>query len=273
MAARQGLVDDLLHISSRLSWRASLLVAMAAALALHLAAVALTVQTPAASTADLGAFAARTLFGTVARLMQFVIPPVFLVGALVSYLRRSQASSLFQQAKIGASDAVGKMPWPQFERLVGEAFRRRGFEVTETGGQTADGGVDLVLSKDRKRYLVQCKHWRAQSVGVSVVRELNGVVAARRAAGGYVVTSGMFTQEAAAFARSCRIELIDGQGLAYLIGQNAAKRVDEGSTSDAPCPNCGSTMVRRVAKQGTSAGQAFWGCSRYPACRGTRPIA
>ena len=36
------------------------------------------------------------------------------------------------------------------------------------------------------------------------------------------------------------------------------------------CPSCGSRMVRRTAKRGYRRGSQFWGCSRYPACRGTR---
>jgi predicted RNA-binding Zn-ribbon protein involved in translation (DUF1610 family) len=36
------------------------------------------------------------------------------------------------------------------------------------------------------------------------------------------------------------------------------------------CPNCGADMVLRESKQGRNAGDAFWGCSRYPKCRGTR---
>lgn len=35
------------------------------------------------------------------------------------------------------------------------------------------------------------------------------------------------------------------------------------------CPKCGSTMVVRQAKRGANAGKRFWGCSRYPSCRGT----
>lgn len=38
------------------------------------------------------------------------------------------------------------------------------------------------------------------------------------------------------------------------------------------CPSCGSSMVRRTARRGPNAGNAFWGCSRYPGCRGTRRI-
>jgi DNA-binding helix-hairpin-helix protein with protein kinase domain len=36
------------------------------------------------------------------------------------------------------------------------------------------------------------------------------------------------------------------------------------------CPRCGSKMVRRVARRGRNAGNSFWGCSRYPNCKGTR---
>ena len=63
-----------------------------------------------------------------------------------------------------------------------------------------DGGIDLVLSKGSEKFLVQCKQWKAFKVGVTVVRELYGVMAAKGAAGGFVVSSGRFTDDATAFA-------------------------------------------------------------------------
>lgn len=36
------------------------------------------------------------------------------------------------------------------------------------------------------------------------------------------------------------------------------------------CPVCSSAMVMRSAKKGSNAGYAFWGCSTYPRCKGTR---
>ena len=42
------------------------------------------------------------------------------------------------------------------------------------------------------------------------------------------------------------------------------------SSSTPSCPRCGSTMVHRVARRGRNAGGSFWGCSRFPRCRGTR---
>jgi hypothetical protein len=38
------------------------------------------------------------------------------------------------------------------------------------------------------------------------------------------------------------------------------------------CPRCSSPMQQRLARQGRNAGNYFWGCSRYPSCKGTRPI-
>jgi restriction system protein len=32
------------------------------------------------------------------------------------------------------------MTWREFEQLVGQAFRQRGYQVTESGGNGPDGG-------------------------------------------------------------------------------------------------------------------------------------
>lgn len=34
------------------------------------------------------------------------------------------------------------------------------------------------------------------------------------------------------------------------------------------CPRCSSPIVRRMAKSGENAGKEFWGCTKFPACRG-----
>ncbi len=38
------------------------------------------------------------------------------------------------------------------------------------------------------------------------------------------------------------------------------------------CPQCGQPMRQRTARQGPNAGKPFWGCTGYPACRGTRKV-
>ncbi len=174
------------------------------------------------------------------------------------------------------------MSWQEFELLVGEGFRQQGYQVTESGGGGADGGVDLVLRKGGDKFLVQCEQWKALTVGVTVVRELYGVMAADGAAGGFVVTSGRFTPEAHNFAKGRNITLMDGPDLLKLLkraqsvgqpSQVAVKPAHMATTSAThnppSCPLCAKAMVKRTAKRGGAAGVAFWGCSAYPACRGT----
>jgi restriction system protein len=161
---------------------------------------------------------------------------------------------------------------------MGEVFRRDGYQVTECGGSSPDGGVDLVLTKSKQRYLVQCKHWRTQQVGVTVVRELNGVIAAQGAAGGFVVSGGEFTQEAREFANRTKIVHIDGDALEKFIGAisgPAAPLVEPQAVSrpTPACPRCGTPMVQREGKRGQFVGKPFWGCQQYPKCTGIVQIS
>jgi restriction system protein len=55
-----------------------------------------------------------------------------------------------------------------------------------------------------------------------VVRELFGVMAAEGATGGFVVTSGVFTQAATDFAKGRNIDLLDGPELAALLQKACA---------------------------------------------------
>ena len=39
-----------------------------------------------------------------------------------------------------------------------------------------------------------------------------------------------------------------------------------------PCPKCGALTTLRTAKGGQTPGSQFWGCTRYPDCKGTIPV-
>lgn len=214
---------------------------------------------------------------------------LLLFPAAISFIRSKQRQRLLDTRS--DIDSIGDLSWTNFELLIGEAFRRQGYSVEERGGGGADGGVDLVLRKNGEKVLVQCKQWKSRQVGVSVVRELYGVMVHEKAAKAVVAISGEFTQEAKDFARGKPLELLNGPALYQLIArvqvsttsQKAAPNPSipekdlypvwkETSGNPGPCPECGSEMVRRVAKRGMNAGNHFWGCSMYPRCAGTRPI-
>lgn len=231
---------------------------------------------------QMGQFAIGHLAKSLATWGQYLVPLLLLAGAAASAIGRHKRKGLIadvQDESTGA--ALRAITWRDFELLVGEAFRMRGYTVEETGGGGADGGIDLRLKRGGETSLVQCKQWRAYKVPVNVVRELYGVMAAQGAAAGFVVTSGVFTAEASSFAQGRNIELIDGVALKKMIDavRPAATRreaapsvIPKAADASPACPRCGGTMVHRVARQGANAGGAFWGCSGYPKCRGVRAV-
>lgn len=66
------------------------------------------------------------------------------------------------------------------------------------------------------------------------------------------------------------LALFIGAGVSAVRSRRSKEPSTAQSTDTPSCPKCGSTMIRRTAKQGSNAGNSFWGCSQYPACRGIR---
>ena len=273
---KQSPVEVLIEITSKLPWWVGVVLAIIAYVWLH--SIAASEVTAVAQPGKMADLVGQTLFKTLASVGQYILPIVFTIGGAMSAYGRYTRRALHEQVATSPDrGALNDMSWQQFEALVGEAFRRKGYTVTETGGGGADGGIDLALKKDGETYLVQCKQWKATKVGVNIVRELYGVMAANGTTGGFVVTSGMFTDEARAFAIGRNIELMDGEALHALIRgvtvpSKAAPALKAVSTASAPaCPVCQSAMVKRTAGKGANKGNIFWGCPQYPACKGTRP--
>jgi restriction system protein len=191
---------------------------------------------------------------------------LLVVAAVSAYFQFRKGRLLERQTSL---DSVGELSWRQFESLVSEAFRRKNFLVPDNIEDGPDGGVDLRLRKNGQVVFVQCKHWKARSVGVKVVRELYGVMAAKSVKHGIVVTYCGFTSEAREFAKSISITLIDGPRLTRMIASVQQRGSIQAQPESArACPKCGSEMVLRVAKKGQYAGKKFWGCSKYPECNG-----
>lgn len=275
------LFEDTFTIATLMPWWAGVVMAIVIYVVLHDLAVEELPTTVPVKVPDM---VTAVMIKSVATWAQYIVPIIFLAGALVSAIGRQKRRGLLSDVATSTDGAaLRSMSWRDFELLVAEAFRRRGYVVTETGGGGADGGIDLQLTRDGETFLVQCKHWKAYKVSVNIVRELYGVMAAKGAAGGFVVTSGVFTSEARSFAQGCNIELIDGAALKKLVDavqpptktNNISPRphvMRSAEVVNPACPRCGSAMLTRQAKRGANAGSVFWGCSSYPQCRGVRAI-
>ena len=101
-----------------------------------------------------------------------------------------------------------KMSPRQFEELIAELLDKQGYNVQITP-QTRDGGKDLLIATPTELgdliYLVECKKYSEKNpVGVSIVRELYGVLEAERATAGLIVTTSTFSNDAIKFRENIK---------------------------------------------------------------------
>ncbi|TGU74808.1 hypothetical protein E4633_04930 [Geomonas terrae] len=161
---RTSPLQDLIIIASKSPWWISVILAVVSFMIFR----ALPSQNPGNLVSPIFA-----LFG------QFFLAPAFLVAAGISAFNSMKQRKLYETVKSRADVAsLNEMSWGEFETLVAEHFKQKGFEVAREGGSGPDGGIDLVLRKGREKHLVQCKQWKAYKVSVQPVREFYGVMAA-----------------------------------------------------------------------------------------------
>ncbi len=255
MARRSSIIDDI----SKLPWQVGVVLAVLSYPA------ALLLKSYFASTPILAGL------GIAVSTIWPIFSTLFLLAAFVSFINDRNKTSIFKTHR--SIERIRSLNWQQFEQFVGSYFKDQGYLVVETT-PGPDGGVDLVLRKDGSKTYVQCKHWKTYKVGVEKVRELLGSMVAGGADQGVLVTTGEFTSSAKQFGGKNGIRLINGKELERLLRvtaiEDASDPVD--TTHPPECPVCKSPMVKRTAKKGPNPGSQFWGCSRFPGCRGTRKV-
>ena len=148
----------------------------------------------------------------------------------------------------------------EFEWLVGETFRREGWKVEETGHPDApDGNIDLELTKDGHRAIVQCKRWTSWFVQVDEIRQFEGALLREGlpAKSGIFVTLSNFTGRAQTEARMSGLSLINGRELYAKV---------ERIRRPEPCPECQRPMRLDRSQRG------WWFRCVSPGCSGKRDL-
>jgi restriction system protein len=146
-----------------------------------------------------------------------------LVGlGLVLVARERDRSRAAAIDNTGSIAALRRKTWGEFEILVGEAIRRKGYLVKQRGGFQRDRGTDLIAERGREKVIVQCKHWLTWKVHEDAVKILYADITTQGFTDGWLVTCGQFTDYAVQWAKGKPIRLIDGQGLVELISSRPA---------------------------------------------------
>lgn len=181
---------------------------------------------------------------------------LILTGWYTVRLRRAQRRNLLEW-----TSNLRLLTAEEFEWMVGEVFRRKGWTVKETGRQdAADGNIDLELSREGRRAIVQCKRWTSQLVGVKEIREFAGTLMREGLEGnaGWFVTLSDFTSQARSDAKQLGIELIDKHDL--------YSRIEEVRRTE-PCPICETPMIVDHSRFG------WWMRCNKDGCNGKRDLA
>jgi restriction system protein len=254
--------DSILNLLTTVPWWVSII----ASLSVYVLFAYIVPLIPSQNPLVGGVFKATPAFAPILAIVLLVPAPI---SAMNAWRKRKL---LDNQSNI---ETIRALSWKEFEELVAEAYRRKGYRVIENYQPGPDGGVDIRLEKNGYLHLVQCKQWRSRKIGVGVVREIYGVMVAEDASSAIVITSGIFTQEAKNFATGKSLDLVDGAQLEMMIGQiqNSGQGGSfEPKQAVSSCPRCGSELVLRTAKKGPRTGTSFYGCSAFPKCRYTQSI-
>ena len=183
---------------------------------------------------------------------------ILATSALSTRGRYSRLLALHQTMR-----AIRAMSWREFEQLLAAHYTAVGYEVEHVGRAGPDGGRDLVMKKDGKTVLVQCKHYRDSWVSEVPLRQFLGTLENFRADRGIFVSCGVFDQSAEAFAANNeRIELVAGEQLEEMIQAAVAHQL---SGRTYACRICGAPMKPKAGRYGR-----FLSCSNYPACKGSQ---
>ena len=198
-----------------------------------------------------------------------------LLGAVIlgifSWRHRHDQPALVSSQPMPASPPVGPsvailraIDWYQFEQLIARLLALEGYQVTRQGGAKADGGVDLVAERDGVKTVVQCKHWQNWRVKEATIREMIGALKLHGGDRLSLYTLNPSTGPADQLARNQGIEIVtEDEIFARLRAVGLDRFADLLDPDNKRCPICDGSMKLR-----TGGFKPFWGCTRYPNCRG-----
>src|SRR2546430_4488029 len=107
-----SLAETTLHIAAKLPWWLGVALAVGIHFLLH---------------AYVSRETAPHLWKAIASVLQYLLPALLLIAAMLSVIGRKRRQSLFANATQSKSSNAAEITWPQFQQLIGEAFRQQGY--------------------------------------------------------------------------------------------------------------------------------------------------
>jgi restriction endonuclease Mrr len=146
------------------------------------------------------------------------------------------------QFKNNSIDRLRQMDPFEFENLVAELYRKKGYDVYQTP-KTGDGGLDATLSKDKIKSALECKKYASStSVGRPDIQKFESALRFNKAKYGIFVNLGRFTKDAIEFSEKVGIELIGPDKLLSDLKNHAVVSTDPEIFFSLECVDCGTKI-------------------------------
>lgn len=107
----------------------------------------------------------------------------------------------------------------KFEDFCADLYKKMGYK-TKVTAKTGDGGYDIVMNYNNKKYIVECKCYdQKHSIGRPMIQKLVGANQEAKADNMIFITKSNFSKDAIVFAKTTNVELIDGDKLLELFNK------------------------------------------------------
>ena len=87
------------------------------------------------------------------------------------------------------------MNWREFEIFIAKILNEYDYVTRVTPAQS-DGGKDIIATRGKIMFYIECKHWKRQSIGREVLQKLVGAAAANRVREIIFITTSSYTDTA-----------------------------------------------------------------------------
>jgi restriction system protein len=136
--------------------------------------------------------------------------PFIVIAAMAAWRGRDTPS----QAQVEhATQALGKMSWPDFAQALEAAFKRDGFTVQRTQGNAADFDIE----RNGRRMVVAARRWKSAHTGLEPLRVLQATRQASEAPDALFIGLGELSEPARKLAAAERISVWQAPELAQKL--------------------------------------------------------
>jgi hypothetical protein len=185
------------------------------------------------------------------------------------------ATGATEMVRKSLADKINALDWLPFEQLVTGLYTSLGYIVKRSSGPDADGGVDLLLTKNKDKTVVLCKHFKSAEVDEKELKAFAGTLVREKVENGIFVSPRELGFSARRFAAMNSLLLVGAKDLVRMLEEagwekNTNIRNALGQSRKF-CPCCQMDMVLKNADGGSNPGSRAWVCLGAPKCSYTVP--